>query len=224
MGQPVARAGRRTSGCTGRGAHIGSSFIQCSSAAPVNLVVRPHARWGLRPQRARRESSRSCGARMVDLGSSARLRRPSDRGRVAASGASDRSRVEAYGTRALGFCARWAGRAGKLDGRRPAGAGRPAPRQLVGAGPWARSKSAGLAFRSGVTAWARAAGMDGGQRTCVVADGASVTRGVVVCAAELAVAAERAQHRCSVHPVPLRAPAEPDRSAATPNHSNKEGT
>ena len=34
-------------------------------------------------------------------------------------------------------------------------------------------------------------------------------------AVQLAVAAERAQHICLVHPVPLRAPAEPWRSAAT---------
>jgi hypothetical protein len=30
---------RRTSGCTGRGANIGASVIQCRCAAPVNLVV-----------------------------------------------------------------------------------------------------------------------------------------------------------------------------------------
>ena len=55
---------------------------------------------------------------------------------------------------------------------------------------------------------------EGGWRTRVGSDSALVARGAVIGAAELAVAAERAQQRRSVHPGPLRAPAEPDRSAA----------
>jgi len=50
-----------------------------------------------------------------------------------------------------------------------------------------------------------------GQGAAVVRDGASVARDTVIGAAELAVAAERAQHRLAGHPTPQRAPAEPGR-------------